>query len=260
MIKVLVNGYLGRMGSEVVNAVSASEGMQVVAGFDANSKQEQVMFEGQAVAPAFKDLAQAIANTAPDVVVDFTVPGAVFGNTQVALAAGVDVVVGTTGLSDEQVQTLGALAQEEQAHLFIAPNFAIGAVLMMQFAAKAAPYFDDAQIVEQHRAGKLDAPSGTALMTADLIIKGRAGAPFAPSASDAPSMGQDCQGVHVHSMRSDGFVANQEVIFGSAGQTLTIRHDSIDRKSYMPGVLLAIRKVAGCPQALTIGLENLMEL
>ena len=266
MIKVLVCGFFGRMGSQVVNAVCSQEDMTIVGGYDPAVLCGNVEWGGEKIAPAFGDLAQALAETDPDVLVDFTSPASVEGNLRCALPTGVDCVVGTTGLSVATYEGLIGLAPEGTT-LFHAPNFTTGAVLMMAFAKKAACYFPDAEVIEFHHNGKKDAPSGTAVSTALSIAEARRGAgvfTHAPGKeTELPdylgARGADADGVPVHSVRSNGYVAHQEVIFGSPGQTLTIRHDSIDRTSYMPGVLLAIREV-GKRSGLIIGLENFLGL
>ncbi len=193
--------------------------------------------------------------------VDFTHPSVVAANLRTALAAGVDCVVGTTGLPQAAVQELAAIAPEGTC-LFVAPNFAIGAVLMMRFAEQAARFMHSVEIVELHHDRKADAPSGTAVRTAQLIAAARGKAPETPGReTELPGMegarGAVVDGVHVHSVRLPGLVAHQEVAFGGQGQTLTIRHDSIDRTSFMPGVVLAIREVGG-RSGLVVGLEQLL--
>lgn len=255
MIKVAVAGCAGRMGSAVVAAVTAAEDMEVACGIDPHAS-------GDAPFPVFGSVADAVANAQFDVLVDFTQPNVIEGNLRTALPAGVDCVVGTTGLSNEVLEELAALAPAGTC-LFYAPNFTTGAVLMMQFAKAAAPFFPEAEVIEMHHCNKKDAPSGTAVRTAEIIAEARA-----PRVSEAPgreteiagaegARGALIDGVPVHSVRSMGFVASQEVIFGSLGQTLTIRHDSWDRTSYMPGVLLGIRSV-GNRDGLIVGLENFM--
>jgi 4-hydroxy-tetrahydrodipicolinate reductase len=254
------------MGNQVVRAVSAQDDMILVGGYDPALTSGSVELDGEVVAPAFADLASALAASKADVLVDFTAPSAVEGNLRVALSAGVDCVVGTTGLAPDKLEELAALAPE-QTTLFYAPNFTLGAVLMMAFAEKAAPYFADAEVIEFHHNGKKDAPSGTALTTALAIAQARNKAHILTSApgreTELPgregARGADVEGVPVHAVRSNGFVAHQEVIFGSAGETLTLRHDSIDRAAYMPGVLLAIREV-GARSGLIIGLNKLLDL
>ncbi|WP_270357334.1 4-hydroxy-tetrahydrodipicolinate reductase [Adlercreutzia equolifaciens] len=256
MIKVAVAGCAGRMGSAVVDAVTAADDMEVVCGIDPHGTESEGAF------PVFASVAEALDAVDADVLVDFTQPSVVAGNLAVALPAGVDCVVGTTGLSNETLEQLAADAAPGTC-LFYAPNFTTGAVLMMEFAKAAAPYFPEAEVIEYHHCNKKDAPSGTALRTAEIIAKARA-----PRVSEAPgreteiagaegARGALVEGVPVHSVRSMGFVASQEVIFGSLGQTLTIRHDSWDRTSYMPGVLLGIRSV-GERDGLIVGLESFM--
>ncbi len=262
MIRVLVAGAAGRMGREVVRAVSAADGMEVVAGIDPGASGVCVESGVTGVTiECLSDLAGVIAQFKPDVMVDFTHPTVVEGNLRVALAAGVDCVVGTTGLSPEKLAELAALAPEGTA-LFFAPNFAIGAVLMMRFAEQAARFMPHVEIIELHHDQKADAPSGTALRTAQLVAAARAQAPATPGRdTELPGLegarGALVDGVHVHSIRLPGLVAHQEVLFGGQGQTLSIRHDTIDRTSFMPGVVLAVREV-GSQSGLVIGLEQLM--
>lgn len=263
MIKVLVTGAAGRMGSEVVRAVTGADGMQVVAAVDPNVSVCFVTDERGTQVECTQDLAAAIAAFRPDVMVDFTRPDVVEANLRVALPAGVDCVVGTTGVSEELLAELAALAPEGTC-LFFAPNFAIGAVLMMRFAEQAARFMPHAEVIELHHDRKLDAPSGTALRTAKLIAAARDDAPPAPGReTELPGLegarGANADGVPVHSVRLPGLVAHQEVVFGGQGQTLTIRHDSIDRTSFMPGVVLAIREV-GARAGLVVGLDVLMGL
>jgi 4-hydroxy-tetrahydrodipicolinate reductase len=213
------------MGRTVCDAVEGAGDMELVGGAD----------------PALgTDLADVIDQSRPDVVVDFSVPSAVFENAKLCLERGVHVVVGTTGMTDDQLRELAALAERGDANCVIAPNFAIGAVLMMEASKLVARHMPDCEIVELHHDQKLDAPSGTAKRTAGLIAAetGRAEPP-------------------IHSVRLPGLVAHQEVVFGGLGQTLTIRHDSIARESFMPGVLLAVRKV-GELDGLVVGLEHLL--
>lgn len=226
MIDVCVTGAAGRMGQAVVGAVGREDDMRVAMRVDP-------MLDGGD--GAFDDLASALAAGTPDVLVDFTVPDSVFANAMAALGAGVHVVVGTTGLSDAQVEEMRALAEGGPANALIAPNFAVGAVLMMRFAAEASRHMAKAEIIELHHDRKLDAPSGTALRTAGLM------------AGDPP----------IHSVRLPGLVAHQEVILGGHDETLTIRHDSLSRESFMPGVVLAVRAVASRP-GLTLGLEPVL--
>lgn len=249
-ITVAVSGALGRMGREVVAAVRAEPDLALAAEVDKDDS-----------------LAGALAASKPVAMVDFSVPEAVMANIQIALAARVVPIVGTTGLSSADVDHVRDLCREYGCGALIAPNFAIGAVLMMQFARLAAKHMPDAEIIEMHHEKKLDAPSGTAAKTAEMIAEGRAGAtPTAlppdafekiPGARGGKGVGE----VPVHSVRLPGFVASQMVIFGGLGQTLTLRHDSIDRKSFMPGVILAVRQapaLAANGGELVYGLENLL--
>lgn len=256
MIKVAVSGCAGRMGSTVVDTVNAADDMVLVCGIDPHMQNSSTEY------PVFPTVTDALAGAVFDVLVDFTQPAVVAGNLQVALPAGVDCVVGTTGLSNATLEELATLAPQGTC-LFYAPNFTTGAVLMMEFAKAAAPYFPEAEVIEFHHARKLDAPSGTAVRTAQIISEARDGristAPGSETEIDGAegARGALVEGVPVHSVRSMGYVASQEVIFGSLGQTLTIRHDSWDRTSYMPGVLLGIRSV-GERSGLIVGLENFM--
>ena len=221
-IRVAVTGAAGRMGQTVCDAVAGADDMELVARVD----------------PALDTtLAQALAER-PDVLVDFTVPTTAVANAREAASAGVHVVIGTTGFDAAELADLAGA----QANIFIAPNFAIGAVLMMQFATVAAQHMRRAEIIELHHDSKVDAPSGTAARTAALMRDA------APESGDVP----------IHSVRLPGLVAHQEVILGDVGQTLTIRHDSTDRTSFMPGVLLAIRRVSQLAESPTVGLEQLL--
>lgn len=254
MIAVAVAGCAGRMGSAVVSAVNAADDMEVVCGIDPHAPQD-------APYPVFSTVECAVSNASFDVLVDFTQPSVVEGNLRAALPAGIDCVVGTTGLSNEKLEELAALAPKGTC-LFYAPNFTTGAVLMMQFAKAAAPFFPEAEVVEMHHCNKKDAPSGTAVRTAQIISESRGFESTAPGSETELEGAQGARGalvdgVPVHSVRSMGFVASQEVVFGSFGQTLTIKHDSWDRGSYMPGVLLGIRNV-GAYEGLVVGLETFM--
>lgn len=253
MIKVAVAGYAGRMGSAVVDAVTAADDMEVVCGIDPHLSERPFT--------VYRTVEEAIREADFDVLVDFTQPDVVANTLKIALPAGVDCVVGTTGLSRDTLEALAASAAEGTC-LFYAPNFTTGAVLMMEFARIAAPYFPEAEVIELHHCNKKDAPSGTAVRTAEIIQESRQRDSAAPgketeNAGCEGARGALVSGVPVHSVRSMGYVASQEVIFGSMGQTLTLRHDSWDRSSYMPGVLLGIRNV-GTQSGLIVGLENFM--
>ncbi|HET6351580.1 MAG TPA: 4-hydroxy-tetrahydrodipicolinate reductase [Coriobacteriia bacterium] len=261
MIRVLVTGAAGRMGSEVVRAVTAAEGMQVVAAVDPNAVGKLVDDGAGGTIECVASLTAAIADVRPDVMVDFTHPSAVEGNLCTALLAGVDCVLGTTGLSEERLAELVAEAPSKTC-LFFAPNFAIGAVLMMQFAERAARFMPHVEVIELHHDKKADAPSGTAIRTARMIAAARSEVPPAPGDETELDGMDGARGavvdeVRVHSVRLPGLVAHQEVLFGGQGQTLSLRHDSIDRTSFMPGVVLACREV-GKHSGLVVGLEKLM--
>jgi 4-hydroxy-tetrahydrodipicolinate reductase len=247
------------MGREVVRAVAAEPDMRVVGAVDLAAASGT---GNEAEIPIVADLRAALADTRPDVMVDFTVPEAALPNIRTALEARVIPLVGTTGLSSSDLDEVRRLCEAHATPALIAPNFAIGAVLLMRFAQEAARYLPDVEILEMHHEKKLDAPSGTAARTAELIAEARQAnpAPTPPGAFEkfAGSRGGRAAGdIPVHSLRLPGFVASQEVIFGAPGQRLSLRHDSIDRASFMPGVVLAIRR-ARALSGLVVGLENLL--
>lgn len=243
MIKVGVFGAKGRMGSEVCRAVEGAEDLELVGGVDAGEDRSAV--------------------EAADVIVDFTRPDTVMDNLAWAIDHDIHTVVGTTGFTDERYEALRArLAAHPSTGCLVAPNFGIGAVLMMHFAAEAAKFFESAEIIELHHANKVDAPSGTATTTARRIAAARAEAglgavPDATTQALDGARGASVDGIHVHSVRLPGYVAHQEVQLGSLGEVLTIRHDSMDRVSFMAGVLLGVRGVSARP-GLTIGIEGLL--
>jgi 4-hydroxy-tetrahydrodipicolinate reductase len=245
-IRIGVLGARGRMGQQVCEAVVAAEDMDLVAAVDAG------------------DWLFSVADGGAQVLVDFTHPDVVMDNIRFAIDQGIHAVVGTSGFTEERYATLREwLADTPHVGVLVAPNFAIGAVLSMQFAQLAAPYYRSVEIVELHHPAKVDAPSGTAVRTAQLIAQARAAAgtedvPDATTRSLDGARGAVVDGVHVHAIRSAGLVAHQEILFGTEGETLTIRHDSYDRASFMPGVLLGIRKIGARP-GLTVGLEALLD-
>jgi len=230
MIRVAVAGAAGRMGETVCEAVLGAEDMELVGRADP-----------QLQTPLADVLAGAATGSAPQVVVDFTRPDTALENALACVRAGVHVVIGTTGFDPAPLHDARPEPGRPRANVLIAPNFAIGAVLMMRFAAEAARHMSKAEIVELHHDGKLDAPSGTALLTAELMAQARGGPP-----------------PPIHSVRLPGLVAHQEVILGDLAQTLTIRHDTIGRESFMPGVLLAVRRVGTLERSPTVGLESLL--
>ncbi len=254
MIKVLVNGALGRMGKTVLAAVKADKELQLVGAVDIFSGE----FEGVKVET---DLAAALEKYNPEVMIDFTRPDVVFQNIMIALNRKVSPVVGTTGLDDAAKAKIHEAAEKNNTPVFIAPNFAIGAVLMMQLSQKVAKYMPEVEIIELHHDKKLDAPSGTAELTAKMISEVRH--PHKQGHPDEKERlehvrGASYDGIRIHSVRLPGYVAHQEVIFGGLGQTLTIRHDSTGRDSFMPGVLLACKKVRGL-KGLTVGLDKILD-
>ena len=236
-IRVGVLGARGRMGSEVCRAVEAADDMELVASLDVGEDREPLR--------------------RAEVVVDFTTPDAVMDNLRWCVDAGLHVVVGTTGFDDERLAQLEGWLDNTSVGALVAPNFGIGAVLMMRFAAVAAPYFESVEIVELHHPNKVDAPSGTARRTAEMVADARASKP-SPDATTQEldgARGAEIGGVHIHAVRLAGLVAHQEVLLGGHGETLTIRHDSLTRESFMPGVLLGVRWVLDHP-GLTVGIEG----
>ena len=260
-IKVLVCGAAGKMGSEVVRAVVKEEGLELVGAVDTQHAGEDIGVVaglGSLGLNIADSLEAAIDAAAPQVMVDFTVPGQAIGNIRTAIGKKVACVIGTTGFSQDDLDEIARLCAQNETAALIAPNFAIGAVLMMEFAARAARFFPQAEIVELHHDKKLDAPSGTALLTARMMAHTAGCALQPPAREDSPPRGQLTEGkVRIHSVRLPGLVAHQEVVFGGTGQTLTVRHDSLNRESFMPGVVLAIRKIVSM-KGLTIGLEQIL--
>jgi len=254
-IKVGVFGAAGKMGRTVCDAVDAEPDLELVARVDPFG------------AEGFTTSRDAVVEAGAEVVIDFTRPDAVFDNVCFCLENGIHCVVGTTGMSEAELAKVAELASGGSANAFVAPNFSIGAVLMMHLSKIAAQHLGSCEIVEMHHNQKLDAPSGTAHRTAQQIAEvwasqGRAaGGDHHPDEEEkvAGSRGGEAGGIHVHSLRVQGAEAHQEVIFGAPGQTLTIRHDAMNRTSYMPGILLAVKTVASRP-GLTVGLENLLDL
>jgi 4-hydroxy-tetrahydrodipicolinate reductase len=243
MIRVGVFGSRGRMGAEVCRTVESAPDLDLVAAIDLGDD-------------------RAPAETA-EVIVDFTHPDAVMGNLIWCIGHGIHAVVGTTGFTEEHFDLLrGRLAEHDGVGVLIAPNFSIGAVLMMRFAEQAAAFYESAEIIELHHPGKADAPSGTAASTARRIAAARTAAALTPppdaTKQELPgARGAQVDGIRVHGVRLRGLVAHQEVLFGTEGETLTIRHDSLDRVSFMPGVLAAVRAISTRP-GLTVGIEPIL--
>lgn len=264
-IKVAIAGARGRMGTAAVKAVQEAEDMQIVAALD--YKYEGLFLNDTEVTeqpggiPIYTSFESLVADLEPDVLLDLTGPDAVYQNMHNAISKGVRPVVGTSGLSFEEVAKLAEFANGEKVGGIIAPNFSIGAVLMMKFSAMAARYLGDIEIIEMHHDQKLDAPSGTAMKTAELIMDVRE-----PHAQGHPeeeekmpgARGADLDGMKIHSVRLPGLLAHQKVLLGSEGELLTIQHDSFDRSCFMPGILLSIRHVMN-QQDLIYGLENIIE-
>ncbi|REE99211.1 4-hydroxy-tetrahydrodipicolinate reductase [Thermomonospora umbrina] len=246
MINVGVLGARGRMGAEVCRAVEGADDLELVAAVD----------QGDDLAPL----------TAADVVVDFTHPGVVMDNLRWCVEHGLHAVVGTSGFDSDRLARVRAWQEDAPgAKVLVGPNFGIGAVLMMDFARRAAPFFESVEIIELHHPNKIDAPSGTAYRTAELVAEARAKAgsgpsPDATTSELAGARGTDVEGVRVHAVRLAGLIAHQEVLLGGHGEIFTIRHDSMNRESFMPGVLLAVRRVADLPEPLTVGIESLLGL
>jgi 4-hydroxy-tetrahydrodipicolinate reductase len=265
-IRVAVAGAAGKMGRTVLKAVHDDPELELAGAVDPSGggmDAGTLAGLGPIGLSLRTDLAGALSEGRVEVVVDFTRAQAAVENARTAIQVGVSPVIGTTGMSPEQVAELGRLAEERGVGAFLAPNFAIGAVLMMLFARQAARYMPEVEVIELHHEQKADAPSGTAMRTLQFILEGRGErTAIRPEREDMKvegARGGDVEGVRVHSVRLPGYVAHQECIFGGLGQTLTIRHDSIDRVSFMPGVVLACKKVRGL-KGLTIGLEHLLEL
>ena len=246
MIRVGVVGSRGRMGFTVCQAVNGAADLDLATQIDQN------------------DSLDLLVDHKADVMIDFTAPEVVMGHIEFALANNIHCVIGTTGWTPERLQQVSDLQKKSQANVLIAPNFGLAAVLMMQFAAKAAPYFDSVEIVELHHPRKADAPSGTARRTAELINDARKASNAEPMPDATRDELDGARGaligdVHVHAVRLQGLVAHQEVILGGPGESLTIRHDSYDRESFMPGVILAVRNIASHP-GLVYGLEDYLGL
>ncbi len=263
-IRVLVTGVCGKMGRLVAQNVHEAPDLQLVGGVDPAGVGHLL----NEIVPGLADkipisghLSGAIEDSQPDVLVDFTSPAVVMGNIETALEAGVACVVGTTGLSQTDIQVVARMCEAKNTPAIIAPNFSLGAVLMMRFAAQAAKLFDYAEIIEYHHEAKKDSPSGTALKTAEMMAEARE-EPFCEPVTELQRVpgcrGGVGAGVHIHAVRLPGFVANQEVLFGGRGEILKIAHYTTSRESFMPGVLLAIRQVRA-QKGLIYGLEHLLE-
>lgn len=263
-LNIVVSGAYGRMGREVVKAVSGAPDMKLVGAFDRAGVGEdsgEAAGIGRNGVAISGDLSKLLKSVNADVMVDFTIAEGFIKRAQAAVSAGAALVVGTTGIPQDVVKKTAALADAKKLGVIFAPNFAIGAVLMMKFAAMAAPYMPAAEIIELHHDKKIDSPSGTALYTAELMAAAKKNLPLRMDPTQTEKIpgarGASVGDISVHSVRLPGFLAHQEVIFGAPGQTLTIRHDTSSRESFMPGVLLAARKVVAIKKTV-VGLENLV--
>lgn len=264
-IRVFIAGACGKVGMEIVRTIVRQEDMEIAGVSDIKNQGTDIgMVLGLApigIKVSGSLSTESLQELKVDILVDFTNPQSVFANAKEAIKAGVVPVIGTTGLDEQEITELEGLVKDYNIGVFIAPNFALGAILMMKFAREAAKFFNNVDIIEYHHDNKLDAPSGTALRTADMIAEVRK-----PMIQGHPNeyekiigaRGGDIDGIHVHSVRLPGMVAHQEVIFGGFGQTLTIRHDAYTRETYMPGVMLAIRKAYKLNK-LVVGLENFLD-
>jgi 4-hydroxy-tetrahydrodipicolinate reductase len=261
-IKVVIHGALGKMGQEVVKALGNEPGMQLVGAVELQVTQDCLALpDGSGTVPFSSRLDYILTSCRPNVLVDFTIAKATMPAVRIAARQGVNLVIGTTGLTAEQLDEIKQLSLAQKIGVVVAPNFALGAVLMIHLAKIAAKYLDYAEIIELHHHRKADAPSGTALSTARAMASAR-GKPFLqPSepGETAKSRGQPVEGVTIHSVRLPGLMAHQEILLGAPGQTLSIRHDTISRECYMPGVMLAIREVVKRP-GLVYGLDALLGL
>ena len=261
-VKVVVRGALGRMGQETINALCREPDVQLVGAVELQVTGDTLSLpDGSGTIPLSADLESILSGGQPDVMVDFTVGPAVMAAVQTATERKVNLVIGTTGLTADNLAEIDRLAKANQVGAVVAPNFTTGAVLMMHLAKIAAKYFDYAEIIELHHHLKADAPSGTALSTARAMAQAR-GKPFESpqqKAETLPSRGEKVEGVTLHSVRLPGLMAHQEVLLGGPGQVLSIRHDTIGRECYMPGVILAVKEV-GNHQGLVYGLDALLGL
>ena len=262
--KVLVNGACGRMGQEVVKTVVKETEEELIGAYDKTNVGDNILdivgIEGKTVL-INDDLEEIIDQKQPDVIIDFTSPKVVMDNIKTGLGKGVHMIVGTTGITETDLKIIKDLTETHEANALIVPNFAIGAVLLMEFSREAAKYFEDVEIIELHHDQKMDAPSGTSVKTAELINENLEKSNKNEDQEYIEKIdgvrGGNKEDVHIHSVRLPGLVAHQEVIFGGEGQSLTLRHDSYDRKSFMPGVKLALDKIEEI-DGMLYGLEKIM--
>jgi 4-hydroxy-tetrahydrodipicolinate reductase len=260
LVGVVVHGAAGRVGQEVVKAVCQDPATRLVGAVDIKIPGAVLVLPDGGTVPFSTDFKAIIDQCQPDVVVDFSVPKASMPAVRIAAKAGVNMVIGTTGFSAAELEEMKMLAGANEIGIVAAPNFALGAVLMMHLAKIAGKFMDHAEIIELHHDKKLDAPSGTSLLTAKAMAEARGKAFLPPSAGErTESRGQDVSGISIHSIRMPGLMAHQEVLFGAAGQTLSIRHDTINRECYMPGVMLAVKAVVK-QKGFIYGLDKLLGL
>lgn len=262
-ITVLVHGALGKMGREVVAAISRTPELELVGAVDIKATQEQLTLpDGSKKVPLSSNLSSLIETCHPKVLLDFTIAEAAISAARIALKRGINVVIGTSGLSDENLKEIAQLSEANKVGAVVAPNFTIGAAVLLNAVKAAAKLFDYVDIIEMHHHEKVDAPSGTALATAKAMLQSR-GKPFLYSKTKKETLsgtrGGEVDGVAIHSVRLPGFVASQEVVFGGQGQTLSFRHDTIGRECYVPGVIIAIKEVVK-RQGLVFGLDTLLNL
>ena len=261
MLRVVVHGALGRVGQQVIDTICHEPEMEVVGAVDLKIAQDRLPLpDGSGAVSASSDLDSILTSCQPDVMVDFSIARATMPAVRIATDRGVNLVIGTTGLTADDIAEIERLSQEHQVGAVVAPNFALGAVVMTHLAKIAAKYFDYAEIIELHHHLKADAPSGTALSTARAMAEAK-GKPFQlpKQKKSFNSRGEQVEGISIHSVRLPGLMAHQEIILGTAGQTLRIRHDTINRECYMPGVMLAIKEVVK-RKGLTYGLDALLGL
>ncbi len=262
-VKILVHGALGKMGQTVINAIYQDPELKLVGAVDVKADREQLELPDRTgIIPLSNDLGTMLASCHPDVMVDFTQRDATMPAARLAISQGVNLVIGTTGLSEAELEEIDTLSRRHKTGAVVAPNFSLGAVVMMHLAKIAGKYFDYAEIIEMHHEQKLDSPSGTAIATAKGMVESRGKAftyPKTQKESLKGARGAEYEGVALHSVRSPGYMAHQEVILGGPGQTLKIRHDQISREAFGPGVTLAIKEVVKS-KGLTFGLNKLLGL
>lgn len=260
-IRVVVHGASGRMGQEVVKALCRESAMQLVGAVDLKASEACLALpDDSGTVPFSPNIEEIITECQPDVIIDFSTARAVMPAARVAIKRAIHLVIGTTGLTTDELGEIDSLAKEYNVGVVVASNFALGAIMMIHLARIAASYFDYAEIIEQHHHLKVDAPSGTALTTARAMIEAR-GKPFNQPAQKevSGSRGQQVEGIAIHSVRLPGILARQEVILGGPGQTLSLKHDTVSRECYMPGVMIAAREVVK-QKGLIYGLDSLLGL